>query len=131
MTFFKINKQPGEDNVPEQLVSESDDKLPEETTSQKQTPLKSDSAVRREFSERTSLAHSRSNKGTITITVSTASVRDIARFQLNDSSLFQRTIEIVGGVLSQIDDPQVEITADCNCIWCQQKISEFKDALSS
>ena len=59
------------------MVSESDDKLPEETTSQKQTPLKSDSAVRREFSERTSLAHSRSNKGTITITVSTASVRDI------------------------------------------------------
>jgi len=62
---------------------------------------------------------------------STATMDDIARFQINDSSLFQRTIEIVSGVLSQIDEPQVEISGDCNCIWCQQKISEIKEALSS
>ena len=121
MTFFKINKQTGEDNLEDHPSSEQNTKgiaaAGEETLGRKENPFKAD-------------AKAKQRKGTITVMVSTT-VQEVARFQVSDPSLFQRTIEIVSGVLSQIDEPQVEISGDCNCIWCQQKISEIKEALSS
>jgi hypothetical protein len=123
MTFFKITKQSpvpsgGEEGSEEQSSTEQNNKGNDETTVRRQASFKTDTKPKQ-------------RKGTITITVSTASVQDIARFQLTDPELFQRTIDIITSVLSQINDPQLEISGDCNCIWCQQKIAEFKEALSS
>lgn len=113
MAFFKITKQVGEEKSEEHPTSEQSIKEIDE------------SAVRRP------VPSGKQKKGTITISVSTATVQDIARFQITDPALFQSTIDIITSVLSQINDPQLEILGDCNCIWCQQKISEFKEALSS
>ena len=127
MTFFKINKQSGEDNLENHPLSEESNKGALSTSAD-------DGALRREVPFRPDgkvLAPlGKQRKGTITIILSTAA-QEVARFQISDPSLFQRTIEIIGGVLSQIDEPQVEILGDCNCNWCQQKISEIKEALSS
>ena len=117
MTFFKINKQSGEDNL-ESSSDQSNKGAEEVHHPSPEVPFKSD-------------AKPKQKKGTITISVSTATVQDIARFQITDPALFQRTIDIITSVLSQINDPQIEISGDCSCIWCQQKISEFKETLSS
>ena len=121
MTFFKINKQSGEENLEDHPSSEQNNKgttaTGDELLGRKEVPFKADAKLKQ-------------RKGTITVMVSTT-VQEVARFQISDPSLFQRTIEIVSGVLSQIEEPQVEINADCSCIWCQQKISEIKEALSS
>ena len=125
MALFKFSKSTGDENSSarnssggEQQVTEENEKTTDEGAAHRETPFKMDPKVK-------------SKKGTITVIVSTAAVSEIARFQIVDASLFQRTIDIITGVLSQIDEPQVEISADCNCIWCQQKISEIKEALSS
>ena len=125
MALFKLSKSTGDDSSTEQTssggerqVSEQDDKSTDESPTHRENPFKMDSKTK-------------SRKGTITVVLSTAAVPEIARFQIADPSLFQRTIDIVAGVLSQIDDPQLEISGDCNCIWCLQKIAEFKEALSS
>jgi hypothetical protein len=124
MALFKFTKSSVEENSSEQNYSRGEQQVPEQNdktaddgTVRREVPFKMDSKVK-------------SRKGTITVVISTASAPEIARFQIAEPALFQRTIEIISGVLSQIDDPQLDISADCNCIWCQQKISEFKELLS-
>jgi len=125
MALFKFTKSSEEGNSSEQNLSggeqqvpEQSDKTAEDGTAHREIPFKMDPKMK-------------SRKGTITVVVSTAAGSEIARFQIAEPGLFQRTIDIVSGVLSQIDKPQVEISGDCSCIWCQQKISEIKEALSS
>lgn len=126
MAFFKIAKQPGEESARE--TTSPDQNYKEGTVSLGDSQLKIETKPLVPSGKHLSL---REKKGTITITVSTTTVPEIARFQIADPALFQRTIDIIAGVLPQIDDPQVEISGDCSCIWCQQKIAEFREGLSS
>jgi len=70
---------------------------------------------------------SRDQKGTITVRVS-VSGKEFTRFTILPDILTDASA-IVRGLIYAIDKPQVEITSNCECAWCNQKVHELEEFL--
>jgi hypothetical protein len=70
---------------------------------------------------------SRDQKGTITVRVS-VSGKEFTRFTILPDILTDASA-IVRGLIYAIDEPQVEITSNCECAWCNQKVHELEEFL--
>ncbi len=65
--------------------------------------------------------------GTITVSIFTNEI-EFARFTIKPE-LFSESAELIKNLISNINKPQLKITSNCNCIWCQQKSKELEEFL--
>lgn len=70
---------------------------------------------------------SREQKGTITIKV-TVSGKEFTRFTILPD-LLSDAAGVVKGLIYAIEKPQIEITSNCECAWCNKKIYELEEFL--
>ncbi len=65
--------------------------------------------------------------GTITVSIFTNEI-EFARFTIKPE-LFSESAELIKNLISNINKPQLKITSNCDCIWCQQKSKELEEFL--
>jgi hypothetical protein len=53
---------------------------------------------------------------------------EFARFTIKPE-IFPEAIEMIKNLLQTLNEPQLKLNSNCDCIWCQQKIKELKDYL--
>ena len=68
-------------------------------------------------------------KGTFTISVISANF-EFARFTIKPE-IFNEAVEMIKNLLQTLNEPQLKLNSNCDCIWCQQKIKELQDYLLS
>jgi hypothetical protein len=66
-------------------------------------------------------------KGTFTISVVSANF-EFARFTIKPE-IFNEAVEMIKNLISTLNEPQLKLNSNCDCIWCQQKIKELQDYL--
>jgi hypothetical protein len=55
---------------------------------------------------------------------------EFARFTIKPE-IFNEAIEMIKNLISTLNEPQLKLNSNCDCIWCQQKIKELQDYLLS
>jgi hypothetical protein len=55
---------------------------------------------------------------------------EFARFTIKPE-IFSEAIEMIKNLISTLNEPQLKLNSNCDCIWCQQKIKELQDYLLS
>ena len=68
-------------------------------------------------------------KGTFTISILSDNF-EFARFTIKPE-IFTEAIEMLKNLISTLEEPQLKINSNCDCIWCQQKIKEIKEYLKT
>jgi hypothetical protein len=68
-------------------------------------------------------------KGTFAVSVISANF-EFARFTIKPE-IFNEAIEMIKNLLQTLNEPQLKLNSNCDCIWCQQKIKELQDYLLS
>jgi hypothetical protein len=53
---------------------------------------------------------------------------EFARFTIKPE-IYPEAIEMIKNLLQTLNEPQLKLNSNCDCIWCQQKIKELKDYL--
>jgi hypothetical protein len=53
---------------------------------------------------------------------------EFARFTIKPE-IFSEAIEMIKNLISTLNEPQLKLNSNCDCIWCQQKIKELQDYL--
>ena len=53
---------------------------------------------------------------------------EFARFTIKPE-IFNEAIEMIKNLLQTLNEPQLKLNSNCDCIWCQQKIKELQDYL--
>jgi|GEM_PF-1769698 len=53
---------------------------------------------------------------------------EFARFTIKPE-IFNEAIEMIKNLISTLNEPQLKLNSNCDCIWCQQKIKELQDYL--
>jgi outer membrane protein OmpA-like peptidoglycan-associated protein len=53
---------------------------------------------------------------------------EFARFTIKPE-IFNEAVEMIKNLLQTLNEPQLKLNSNCDCIWCQQKIKELKDFL--
>jgi hypothetical protein len=53
---------------------------------------------------------------------------EFARFTIKPE-IFNEAIEMIKNLISTLNEPQLKLNSNCDCIWCQQKIKELQDFL--
>jgi hypothetical protein len=66
-------------------------------------------------------------KGTFAVSVISANF-EFARFTIKPE-IYPEAIEMIKNLLQTLNEPQLKLNSNCDCIWCQQKIKELKDFL--
>jgi len=66
-------------------------------------------------------------KGTFTISVISANF-EFARFTIKPE-IYPEAIEMIKNLLQTLNEPQLKLNSNCDCIWCQQKIKELQGYL--
>jgi len=69
------------------------------------------------------------SKGTFTISILSDNF-EFARFTIKPE-IFTEAIEMLKNLISTLEEPQLKINSNCDCIWCQQKIKEIKEYLKT
>jgi hypothetical protein len=68
-------------------------------------------------------------KGTFAVSVISANF-EFARFTIKPE-IYPEAIEMIKNLLQTLNEPQLKLNSNCDCIWCQQKIKELQDYLLS
>jgi len=55
---------------------------------------------------------------------------EFARFTIKPE-IFNEAVEMIKNLISTLNEPQLKLNSNCDCIWCQQKIKELQDYLLS
>jgi DNA replicative helicase MCM subunit Mcm2 (Cdc46/Mcm family) len=55
---------------------------------------------------------------------------EFARFTIKPE-IYPEAIEMIKNLLQTLNEPQLKLNSNCDCIWCQQKIKELQDYLLS
>jgi len=55
---------------------------------------------------------------------------EFARFTIKPE-IFTEAVEMIKNLLQTLNEPQLKLNSNCDCIWCQQKIKELQDYLLS
>ena len=55
---------------------------------------------------------------------------EFARFTIKPE-IFTEAVEMIKNLISTLNEPQLKLNSNCDCIWCQQKIKELQDYLLS
>jgi hypothetical protein len=66
-------------------------------------------------------------KGTFAVSVISANF-EFARFTIKPE-IFNEAVEMIKNLISTLNEPQIKLNSNCDCIWCQQKIKELQDYL--
>jgi hypothetical protein len=53
---------------------------------------------------------------------------EFARFTIKPE-IFNEAVEMIKNLISTLNEPQLKLNSNCDCIWCQQKIKELQDYL--
>jgi outer membrane protein OmpA-like peptidoglycan-associated protein len=53
---------------------------------------------------------------------------EFARFTIKPE-IYPEAVEMIKNLISTLNEPQLKLNSNCDCIWCQQKIKELKDFL--
>jgi hypothetical protein len=53
---------------------------------------------------------------------------EFARFTIKPE-IFNEAVEMIKNLLQTLNEPQLKLNSNCDCIWCQQKIKELQDYL--
>jgi hypothetical protein len=53
---------------------------------------------------------------------------EFARFTIKPE-IFTEAVEMIKNLISTLNEPQLKLNSNCDCIWCQQKIKELQDYL--
>jgi outer membrane protein OmpA-like peptidoglycan-associated protein len=66
-------------------------------------------------------------KGTFAVIVISANF-EFARFTIKPE-IYPEAVEMIKNLLQTLNEPQLKLNSNCDCIWCQQKIKELQDYL--
>jgi hypothetical protein len=120
-------KKEDEEHQQEQFINEL--KTPEtqpETPQTKQTPEQT-------FQPRIQLQATQTKKqdqlpkGTFSVSILNEGF-EFARFTIKPE-IYPEAIEMIKNLIQTLNEPQLKLNSNCDCIWCQQKIKELKDFL--
>jgi len=112
----------------DEIISELSTK--EETQSERgESPPFGTTAEDKKFSKKSTEQKSTTllPKGTITVSIFTNEI-EFARFTIKPE-LFSESAELIKNLISNINKPQLKITSNCDCVWCQQKSKELEEFL--
>jgi hypothetical protein len=68
-------------------------------------------------------------KGTFSVSILNEGF-EFARFTIKPE-IFNEAVEMIKNLISTLNEPQLKLNSNCDCIWCQQKIKELQDYLLS
>jgi hypothetical protein len=68
-------------------------------------------------------------KGTFSVSILNEGF-EFARFTIKPE-IFSEAVEMIKNLISTLNEPQLKLNSNCDCIWCQQKIKELQDYLLS
>jgi DNA replicative helicase MCM subunit Mcm2 (Cdc46/Mcm family) len=66
-------------------------------------------------------------KGTFSVSILNEGF-EFARFTIKPE-IYPEAIEMIKNLISTLNEPQLKLNSNCDCIWCQQKIKELQDYL--
>jgi DNA-binding protein YbaB len=118
------------DNEPEQFIEELKGETQQETPQTKQdTALEGTIQPRVQLQGTQTKKQDQLPKGTFAVSVISGNF-EFARFTIKPE-IFSEAIEMIKNLISALNEPQLKLNSNCDCIWCQQKIKELQDYLLS
>jgi hypothetical protein len=117
------------ENEPEQFIEELKGETQQETPQTKQDTALEGTIQPRVQLQATQKKGDQLPKGTFTISVVSGNF-EFARFTIKPE-IFTEAVEMIKNLLQTLNEPQLKLNSNCDCIWCQQKIKELQDYLLS
>jgi hypothetical protein len=114
------------ENEPEQFIEELKGETQQETPQTKQDTAEGTIQPRVQL-QATQKKGDQLPKGTFTISFVSGNF-EFARFTIKPE-IFNEAIEMIKNLISTLNEPQLKLNSNCDCIWCQQKIKELQDYL--
>ena len=120
-------KKEDEEHQQEQFINELKTEQQPETGQTKQTP--EPTLQPRIQLQATQKKQDQLPKGTFSVFLLNEGF-EFARFTIKPE-IFSEAIEMIKNLLQTLNEPQLKLNSNCDCIWCQQKIKELQDYLLS
>jgi hypothetical protein len=114
------------ENEPEQFIEELKGETQQETPQTKQDTTEGTIQPKIQL-QSVQKKQDQLPKGTFTISVVSANF-EFARFTIKPE-IFNEAVEMIKNLISTLNEPQLKLNSNCDCIWCQQKIKELQDYL--
>jgi hypothetical protein len=116
------------ENEPEQFIEELKGETQQETPQTKQDTAEGTIQPKIQL-QSVQKKQDQLPKGTFSISVVSANF-EFARFTIKPE-IFNEAVEMIKNLISTLNEPQLKLNSNCDCIWCQQKIKELQDYLLS
>jgi hypothetical protein len=116
------------ENEPEQFIEELKGETQQETPQTKQDTAEGTIQPKIQL-QSVQKKQDQLPKGTFSISVVSGNF-EFARFTIKPE-IFSEAIEMIKNLLQTLNEPQLKLNSNCDCIWCQQKIKELQDYLLS
>jgi hypothetical protein len=114
------------ENEPEQFIEELKGETQQETPQTKQDTAEGTIQPKIQL-QSVQKKQDQLPKGTFSVSIVSGNF-EFARFTIKPE-IYPEAVEMIKNLISTLNEPQLKLNSNCDCIWCQQKIKELQDYL--